>query len=1100
MLSGAYRLPTEPYPGLRPFLDHESALLQGRAGQVKAVIERLQQTHFVAVVGGSGSGKSSLIRAGVVPRLRAVGIPEAGGYWVPVVCTPGTTAAPAVPAVDGALALPRGQTPLTRLAWKFSQALMPLHDPAEAQLRREQIAAMFVRGAGFARLVDAFSEELPESGPDRSEARFLFVIDQFEELFHPNNHGDADARALVEAVIAHFYNPHPRCYVVTTMRSEHLADCAGYLDLPDAINRSMYLVRRLNEIELRDAIVGPALVYLRLCQRATREPGHAPLPTAVLFDEPLIQRLLDDVNDIVDDPDHLPLLQHVLGRLWESACRREGVPAGGVPGTVIWADLERAALPPGLEQPRIDPAHGLREHPEINVLRVSLDHWAQLRYEQRGPGQRRPAAERRQFDAVLRRLAYRDPNNGLYFQQRAEIDDPALMPEEEQPRARLRAMLEPGFLDEVNYLFWDRENPRCETLKVSHEAFIRGWDHFRKLIDEEADRFEEFLVLLRRCAGWQQRRDERLLLESADLLRVEQARLDQVLLDPRERADWFRVLGQCRDGKRLAGVAPVIDEFLRASRAKEAAWAHEQADSLKRRRRYLMGGLAAVGVALAAAAATLVQTPVIRSIEGFADARFMTERLPPSTEEGSSVRTLAALLVAAQKVAQAKDEVRWLFPWSRQVDWLPLIGPAGRLPALVSSEPSVNGNLRQVLTSAVWRSAMDAAAVAALPAQYRFEPMVHNAVSCLVGRPDGLNATSFTGLVAQAAGPERADGRRRTLLISHDPVSANITFHVVQQFDSAGCRAAPAFWAVPGSLGPRIILDARLRYVGLLTERNDFYNSRKQAGQPEPDRRDAETSSFTLYQLRWAVDAADEAVGAEVRPRFATTGRVAARAFDLAFRREAEGVSQHVRVVPSWRESGGYGLLVGGLRWRVVDATAAELVHPGAPEAWVALQPAATGSACQSLQQRLQEPRFRQPGFASQVFQLRDGCIEIKRGDPPGQHLAEGRREQVMVGLYDRLAQADLARRDDALPSTVASLTAFERRRVPEAGATEQWMLGTQGPYEGWIALRRGDGAAARWWGAPLTTRSLMSMGQALCALSKPAAAVTPAAQPCAAP
>ena len=61
------QLPAEPYPGLRPFQPHEAALLFGREKQVREVIDRLRQTQFVAVIGGSGSGKSSLIHAGVVP-------------------------------------------------------------------------------------------------------------------------------------------------------------------------------------------------------------------------------------------------------------------------------------------------------------------------------------------------------------------------------------------------------------------------------------------------------------------------------------------------------------------------------------------------------------------------------------------------------------------------------------------------------------------------------------------------------------------------------------------------------------------------------------------------------------------------------------------------------------------------------------------------------------------------------------------------------------------------------------------------------------------------------------------------------------------------
>src|SRR5262249_7727477 len=149
---------------------------------------------------------------------------------------------------------------------------------------------------------------------------FLFVIDQFEELFHPNNRASPDARTMVEAVIDHFFNPHERCFVVLTMRSEHLADCAGYLELPDAINKSSYLMRPLDAEERRDATVRRATSFLpRLPRRAAPPARPRPLPRDVVFDAEVIDRLLVDVDAITADPDHLPLLQHALARTWEAA-------------------------------------------------------------------------------------------------------------------------------------------------------------------------------------------------------------------------------------------------------------------------------------------------------------------------------------------------------------------------------------------------------------------------------------------------------------------------------------------------------------------------------------------------------------------------------------------------------------------------------------------------------------------------------------------------------------------------------------------------------------------------------------------------------------
>jgi energy-coupling factor transporter ATP-binding protein EcfA2 len=576
-LIDAFKLPTEPYPGLRPFLDHEAALLLGRSHQVREVIERLRETQFVAVIGGSGSGKSSLIRAGVVPELRGFGLPDAGDYWVPVVCTPGTTFTPADHASSAGDAAPLvAQTPITRLAWKFSQQLDPADEvlkrrlaadgaapPAEpvdplleAAHRRAEIATVFRQSGGFARLVNAYCDELPARGPAREDARFLFVIDQFEELFHPNNHDSADAKALIEAVIDHFFNPHPRCYVILTMRSEHLADCAGFLELPDAINKSSYLVRRLDDAELREAIIGPAKYFLRLCQRGAA--AGSTLPDDIAFDEAVVRRLLADVARITGDADHLPLLQHVLARIWEAACVREGADgARQLPTQILWGDLERAVAP---RSPH--PPGWLVAQEAVNALRSSLENWAESVYLDRSP-------ERRVLlDTVLRQLAFKDPNNGQYSQQRIDVDDPRLFPGVAQPRELLHELLAHGYLDSVNYLFWDKENPDRVTLKVSHESFIRGWAHFRVLVDAEADRFDEFVGVLRKCALWSADERPELLLEASELARFAGAGLEPVFENHAERVGWFRVLKQYRDGERLSKTESRVDEFLATSRAR----------------------------------------------------------------------------------------------------------------------------------------------------------------------------------------------------------------------------------------------------------------------------------------------------------------------------------------------------------------------------------------------------------------------------------------------------------------------------------------------------------------------------------------------------
>ena len=290
------------------------------------------------------------------------------------------------------------QTPITRLAWKFSRNLATTEDSQElmAADRRAEIATAMRQDSGFARLVRAYSDELPSLGPATASARFLFVIDQFEELFHPNNRHNLDAKALVEAVIDHFFNPHERCYVVLTMRSEYLTDCAGYLELPDVLNKSCFFVRRLDRAEMRDAIVQPTRYVLRLLQRQLSREGPG-LPHNTTFDESVLERVLEDARKISDDPDHLPLLQHLLVRMWEAACAREFV-REGVPERITWDDLRRAAT--GAPTPATSGINAPGAQDEIddatNVLRASLENWAEFMY------LRSALPEREWLDSLLR--------------------------------------------------------------------------------------------------------------------------------------------------------------------------------------------------------------------------------------------------------------------------------------------------------------------------------------------------------------------------------------------------------------------------------------------------------------------------------------------------------------------------------------------------------------------------------------------------------------------------------------------------------------------------------------------------------------------------
>ena len=1034
------KLPNEPYPGLRPFLDHEAPLLMGRAHQVREIIKRLETARFVAVVGGSGCGKSSLIRAGVVPKLRGFGIPSEGDYWVPVVYSPGTTR-PLENTTAEEQRRSDGESPVTRLSWKLAQVLKPAATSELDASRRHEIATVFRQGAGFARLVDAYSDDLRAVGPTGADARFLFVIDQFEELFHPNNYGSSDVIATIEAVISHFYNPHERCFVVLTMRSEHLADCAGYLELPDAINKSLYLVRRLNEQEIREAIVGPAKYYLRLKQRAEEAPAQ--LPADVAFDESVIERLLQDVASIANDADHLPLLQHLLARIWYSSCLREGTSSGGVPAAVRWQDLERAVDPGSAGAPE-----WLRAANQVNTLRSSLKNWADHTYDQRTP------EEQAQIDAVLRRLAFRDPNSGFYFQQRVNVDDPSLQAGVPQPRQHLRKLLERGFLDTVNYLFWDNENSERVTLKVSHEAFIRGWDRFRKLIDDEAERFEEFVSLLKNCAAWKAEGSPRFLLESSQLARVEAAKLEEVFRVKDERRSWFQHLLEYHDGERLAKVEPELDEFLAKSRQqidekenerREAASREERAkeealkataESQRNWARLKWAGVVTLVLAFVLGFISFIQIPVMESVIQFNAARNRTAMQMRGPDSDYDQRQLKVLLESARLVKDIRG--RSVFALVDALESIPPFRGYKQYLETSSSEPWVSGPLRAILTTRAWDATPphDASkpSVAAMQSQHPCEesnsseaPKPVKIIGTLVRASDDPSHGIFISDVDTREGGE-------------------LRFHRVA-LENDGCRLFPFFYAVPKRYDPAVVVDANLKFLAIAMW--------------EPTRPDY----VSLFALQRGINSKET-----LQPMTSITDPIRGPEAAALIRKEIKaGGRERVMSVKTWPTRAGAVVSVGDNYYRLFANDAVPQAKNS--EEWAPLAAPVHGSGCKTHEDQL---KSAPQTVAPLIFQHGSICLEIgpQQGPPGGPDAAFG--SDIGSQLWVLNAHSAFQSMQQDRPGETVPLANFPIGVLSSSDNTRWWTGKSGTQWEGWIALEQRD---KRLLVAPWATSALVALG-----------------------
>lgn len=1091
----------EPYPGLRPFLDHEHDLLMGRTEQIQQVIGRLRETHFVAIIGGSGSGKSSLIRAGVVPQLRAYAIPDAGDYWVPVVFTPGT--AKVDPQLSQTVA-PDLQSPVTRLAWKFAQMMQPSKDGKVDLALRDEVAAYLRQEAGLSRLVNAYHQLLPRLGPRTEKARFLFVIDQFEELFHPNNRDSPDTRLIIEAVIDHFRRPDPRAYVVMTMRSEHLADCAAYLNLPDAINRSFYLVRRLSNSELRDVITEPAQVMQRVVQR------HDPARTAnVMFQPTVVARLLADARRIEGDPDHLPLLQHLLARVWSAALARERrPPTGDVPATVTMADLE-AAVAPWLT----DPAPGwLTGDRKLNALRSSLENWAEHIYLRE-----RDAVQQARIDELLAKLAYKDPNTGLYFQQRVNVDDPRLLPGIDAPRPVLWNLLRDGFIDAVNYLFWDDENPDHVTLKVSHEAFIRGWPRFRRVADREAERFEEFVAVLRRCAAWQDgEADDALLLEAAEIERVKRDSLLPVFEEERQRKDWFAVLKLYREGERLVKLEDIAQPFIERSiarqrrlrdEAKAQALAFKATEDAKRKleedqrianARYqaVMAaaeakerqikaegallkaeaernqaradkkaaearrshafvaafGIVAFVFVLIAAHAWVFLWPAITSIDQFLQSQRDVEsrdRSELSRTERAAEKELETLAMAADKTLKAKVGQPPL-PWmgtagairERTLGW-PVLGAAylQRLVDSASSELLVNQEMRRLLTTAVWNGG----ATDAQPQKM----LAVEEVDCKVDRGQPATTQQLKGRFLPVLQPGLG------LFVPNLDASPGemAVFSARRAVGDQPCTGRFAF-SVPASIQPRFFFDADLSAMAVVATGQDI----------------------TLYDVEWNWDGRTAAMMARLAPRRVLTDPKSNRAFQgNAAVPGTPATSNPAHVLETRPLPGGLEVKLNNVWWRLLTSNARRLPAsaPISEQGWQRLTAPAEGSSCAVLRGWLDDRTKKQmegtaaaagprPVITVDVMAVQDGrqCVSLTRIDPSGgtsgssdvgarDHSAPP-TEVVSVAAYHAVAvKAEWAGGSNRLPAPFA----YWRFDTQVQGTLRDWWVGKPGTeWDGWLA------------------------------------------------
>jgi WD40 repeat protein/DNA-binding SARP family transcriptional activator len=266
---GTAAVPSEevrnPYKGLRPFAEADAPDFFGREALVAELLTRLSDegdgSRFLSVVGASGSGKSSLVLAGLLPALRDGALPGSGRWFL--------------------LGMRPGSHPFEELASTLMRvAVDPPGDLVE-RLRGDD------RG-----LLSAADHIVP-GGSD-----LLLVIDQFEEVFTLVEDEDTRARFLA-LLVAAATDPESRLRIVVTLRADFYDRPLSYRGLAELMKARSVTVTPLLPEELERTVSGPAQAV------------------GVKVDPPLVA---DIVADVAAQPGALPLLQYALTELFE---RRE---------------------------------------------------------------------------------------------------------------------------------------------------------------------------------------------------------------------------------------------------------------------------------------------------------------------------------------------------------------------------------------------------------------------------------------------------------------------------------------------------------------------------------------------------------------------------------------------------------------------------------------------------------------------------------------------------------------------------------------------------------------------------------------------------------
>jgi hypothetical protein len=400
------------------------------------MVDRMAQARFLAVLGPSGSGKSSLVRSGLYTSLELGVHPKASGLWNIADFAP-------------------GRSPLQNLARALVTALPAVAQPSPGEqkatgwprpLNPDMVLAQLQRGP---RAI----VEMVNSGVLDPGWNLLISVDQFEELFRFRDYGEREEVEAFVALLIESANADTPIHVVVTMRSEYLGLCSLIPGLAEQISSGLYLLPRMLRDECQEAIEKPAIL--------TGFEVQPVLVTRILNDLQCLTPFetsgdVAQAEQLASQADQLPLMQHVLNLLWRRAPHEEDRP-GRVLTLAAYNDLGglTGALDTHGREVMLALAADFNGDPDLIVGRVF----------------------RALVDGTALHLAVRRP------QSVSDLVDAAGGVE---VRASVLRIL--GQFEDAHFLRLSGDVDEGETVvDLSHESLIRQWTRLREWFELERD-------------------------------------------------------------------------------------------------------------------------------------------------------------------------------------------------------------------------------------------------------------------------------------------------------------------------------------------------------------------------------------------------------------------------------------------------------------------------------------------------------------------------------------------------------------------------------------------------------------------------------------